>query len=79
MQLINYLETKIVKIDSRFVYLEIEENEIIKWPKNKISDLEIYEGKNLKLIIGGDNILEDQKNILLKKIVKEIVNDTEQN
>lgn len=77
MQLINYLETKIVKIDTRFVYLEIEENEIIKWPKNKISDLEIYEGKNLKLIIGGDNILEDQKNILLKKIVKEMVNDTE--
>ena len=79
MQLINYLETKIIKIDDKFIYLDINGGEIIKWPKNKVSDLEIYEGKNLKLILGGDNILEDQKNILLKKIVKEIINDTEQN
>lgn len=79
MQLVNYLDTKIIKIEEDIIYLEIDNKEIIKWPRNKISDLDIFEGKNLKLILGGSDILEDQKNILLKKIIKEIINDPEQN
>lgn len=76
MQLINYLNTKILKIERDIIYLKIDDKEVIKWPRNKISDLDIYEGKELKLILGGEDILEDQKNILLKKVIKEIVNGT---
>jgi len=79
MQLINYLDTTIIKIDKDIIYLQIDNNEIIKWPRNKISDLDIYEGKKMKLILGGEEILEDQKNILLKKIINGIIEDGKQN
>ena len=76
MQLLNYLDAKITKIDDDYVYLDIGNNENIKWPKNKISDLNIFEGKKLKLILGGDDILEEQKQALYKKIINEIINES---
>ena len=79
MQLINYLDTIIIKIDKDIIYLQIDNNEIIKWPRNKISNLDIHEGKKMRLILGGEEILEDQKNILLKKIINEIIEDGQQN
>ena len=76
MQLLNYLDAKIIKIDDEDVFIEIDDNETIKWPKNKISDLDIFEGKKIKIILGGDSILEEQKTILYKKIINEIINES---
>jgi hypothetical protein len=75
MQLLNYLDAKIIKIDEDFVYLDIGSDENIKWPKNKISDLNIFEGKKIKMILGGEEILEEQKQLLYKKIINEMIND----
>lgn len=77
MQLINYLNAKIIKIDESYVYIDIGGDDYLKWPKNKISDLNIFEGKEVKLIMGGEDILEEQNNIIYKKIIKEIVNDSQ--